>query len=112
MNTQLEMSFPDTENRAPEHGGQNSAPTISAKTAPAAGDELAPGSTELTSILALAQRTPGWNFRECPPQRARLQGGCELVMIPAWLWRPRSSRRRVDSTEVVPVSAFRDVIGG
>ncbi len=49
--------------------------------------------TELESMLALAQKTPGWNFREYPPQRADLPGGCELVAVPPWLWRPRVGPR-------------------
>ncbi|UGB39124.1 hypothetical protein [Frateuria soli] len=44
---------------------------------------------DLDNLLALAERTPGWNFREYPPQRARLRGNCELIVVPPWLWRSR-----------------------
>jgi len=44
---------------------------------------------ELETLLSIAQRTQGWNFREWPPQHARLAGGCELIVMPPWLWRRR-----------------------
>jgi hypothetical protein len=40
-------------------------------------------------------------FREYPPQRARLRGGCELIVIPAWLWRPRPRLHSVVQAEVI-----------
>lgn len=43
----------------------------------------------VAELVALAQKTPGWNNRTCPPQLARLRGGCALYVVPAWLWRPR-----------------------
>jgi hypothetical protein len=49
--------------------------------------------TELESMLALAERSQGWNFREYPPQRMRLRGNCELIVVPPWLWRPRVGPR-------------------
>lgn len=45
--------------------------------------------SELDDLLALAERSQGWNFREYPPQRMRLRGNCELIVVPPWLWRPR-----------------------
>jgi len=42
---------------------------------------------ELQNLLALALKSQGWNFREYPPQRARLHGGCELIVLPPVLWR-------------------------
>jgi hypothetical protein len=45
---------------------------------------------ELETLLALAQKTQGWNFRQCPPQRTYLDGGCELIVIAPMLWRGRS----------------------
>lgn len=41
-------------------------------------------------LVRLAQKSPGWNMRELPPQRKTLAGGCELVMLPPTLWRPRA----------------------
>lgn len=62
--------------------------------------------TELDKLLALAERSRGWAFRECPPQRMRLRGGCELVVIPPWLWRPRVGPR---PRPVCPPIPFRKV---
>jgi len=41
----------------------------------------------IESIIALAQKNQGWNFREYPPQRAILAGGCELIVLVPTLWR-------------------------
>jgi len=54
-------------------------------------------------LINLAQRSRGWVFREYPPQRARLHGGCELIVIPAWLWRPRPRLQAVVRAEVIPM---------
>lgn len=62
--------------------------------------------TELDNMLALAQKTPGWNFRDHPPQRADLPGGCELIVVPPWLWRPRVGPR---PRPVCPPIPFRKV---
>ena len=48
---------------------------------------------ELTKLIALAQRTSGWNFREYRPQCAPLVGGYRLIVVPPWLWRPRAGSR-------------------
>jgi hypothetical protein len=48
----------------------------------------------LNDVLALAQRTPCWNNRTCPPQRVTLAGGCRLFVVPAHLWRARPCVRR------------------
>jgi len=58
--------------------------------------------TCLDDILALAQRTPGWNNRTCPPQRVTLSGGCQLFVVPAHLWRPRSCVRREPVCAPIP----------
>jgi len=58
--------------------------------------------TDLESLLALAQRTQGWNFREHPPQRAVLPGGCELIVVPPWLWRPRCGPRPFPECAPIP----------
>lgn len=41
---------------------------------------------ELNKFLSIAQRTRGWVFREYPPQRVTLNGGCELIVLPPVLW--------------------------
>lgn len=46
-------------------------------------------SINLESLLALALKTQGWNFREYPPQRVQISKHCELIVIPPWLWRRR-----------------------
>lgn len=47
----------------------------------------------LDDVLALAQKTPGWNNRTCPPQRARLAGGCVAYILPPILWRRRCGHK-------------------
>jgi hypothetical protein len=42
----------------------------------------------VSELIALAQKSPGWNFRDCPPQRITL-GYCELVVLVPTLWRGR-----------------------
>jgi len=56
---------------------------------------------KIDALINLAQRSRGWVFREYPPQRARLRGGCELIVIPAWLWRPRPHLQEVVRAEVI-----------
>jgi len=56
---------------------------------------------KIDALINLAQRSRGWVFREYPPQRARLRGGCELIVIPAWLWRPRPRLQDVVRAEVI-----------
>jgi len=56
---------------------------------------------EIAKLVNLAQHSRGWAFREYPPQRARLRGGCELIVIPAWLWRPRPRLREAVQAEVI-----------
>lgn len=58
--------------------------------------------TELESMLALAERSQGWNFREYPPQRMRLRGNCELIVVPPWLWRPRVGPRPRPACAPIP----------
>ena len=59
---------------------------------------------EIEKLVGLAQHSRGWVFREYPPQRARLRGGCELIVIPAWLWRPRPRLQLVRETHrVIPL---------
>ena len=41
------------------------------------------------NLLARAQKTQGWNLRSELPCSARLDGGCTLHVVPAWLWQPR-----------------------
>jgi hypothetical protein len=62
--------------------------------------------TELESLLALAERSRGWAFREYPPQRMKLRGNCELIVVPPWLWRPRVGPR---PRAVCPPIPFRKV---
>jgi len=57
--------------------------------------------TDLEKLIDLANHSRGWVFREYPPQRARLRGGCELIVIPAWLWRPRPRLQDVVRAEVI-----------
>lgn len=59
--------------------------------------------TELEKLLDLARRSRGWVFRDYPPQRARLRGNCELIVVPAWLWRPRPHIQHVMQAEVIPM---------
>ena len=54
-------------------------------------------------LLALAQKSQGWAFREYPPQYARLTGGCVLVVVPPWLWRPRVGPRPLPAGPPVPL---------
>jgi hypothetical protein len=57
---------------------------------------------ELENLLTLARRTPGWNFREHPPQRAQLHGGCELIVMPPVLWRGfRCTARPTEPCELI-----------
>lgn len=58
---------------------------------------------EIDNLIRLAARSQGWVFREYPPQRAMLCGGCELIVIPAWLWQPRPQRRHLRPAHVVPL---------
>jgi len=59
--------------------------------------------SDIEKLIDLAQHSRGWVFREYPPQRARLRGGCELIVIPAWLWRPRPRLQAVVRAEVTPM---------
>jgi hypothetical protein len=63
-----------------------------------------PSREELDAVLKLTLKTPGWNGRTAPPQFVDLGCGCELVAIPAYLWRARCSahggRQR---NEVIPL---------
>ena len=60
--------------------------------------------TDIEKLIDLANHSRGWVFREYPPQHARLRGGCELIVIPAWLWRPRPRLRLVqDAHQVIPL---------
>jgi hypothetical protein len=62
-----------------------------------------PSNEELDRLLATAQKTPGWNFREWPPIRARL-GKCELIVIVPILWRGlRCSPRPTAPFELIPL---------
>lgn len=45
-------------------------------------------------LLARAQKTQGWNLRSELPCVARLDGGCRLHVVPAWLWQPRVRPRQ------------------
>lgn len=56
---------------------------------------------KIDALIHLAQHRRGWVFREYPPQRARLLGGCELIVIPAWLWRPRPHLQTSSRAEVI-----------
>jgi len=59
---------------------------------------------DIDEMVKLAQRSRGWAFREYPPQRAKLRGNCELIVIPAWLWRPRPRLQLVRETHrVIPL---------
>jgi hypothetical protein len=57
--------------------------------------------TDLENLLALAEKTQGWNFREYPPQYAKLIGGCELIVIPPWLWRRRCGIARPQQSTLI-----------
>lgn len=56
---------------------------------------------ELANLLALPRKTQGWNFREYPPQRAMLTSQCELIVIPAWLWRGRPKMQPNNTAQVM-----------
>ncbi|MBA8888898.1 hypothetical protein FHW12_003134 [Dokdonella fugitiva] len=45
--------------------------------------------SKIEPALKLTLKTPGWNGRTAPPQFVDLGCGCELVVIPAYLWRAR-----------------------
>lgn len=84
--------------QAPEPGGQNCVeenPTGTRRVLPA-------WATTIDDVLALAQRTPGWNNRSAPPQRVTLDGGCPLVVVPAHLWRSASCVRSAPVCAPIP----------
>jgi hypothetical protein len=63
---------------------------------------------DLETILALARKSQGWNFREYPPQRVPLTARCELIVIPPWLWQPRVRPLASDRYRGASVSPLRD----
>lgn len=58
-------------------------------------------SASISDLLELAQKTKGWPFRDYPPQRAKLIGGCELIVIPPWLWRRRCGIARPQQSTLI-----------
>ena len=70
--------------------------------APTSPDNCKPmKTTELENLLAMAEKTQGWNFREWPPQRAQLTERCELIVIPPWLWRRRCGIARPSHSTLI-----------
>lgn len=65
--------------------GPEQLPLIFSAGVSAGGEKLADA---IEQALRLTRKTPGWNGRTAPPQFVDL-GGCELVAIPAYLWRAR-----------------------
>jgi hypothetical protein len=48
------------------------------------------GAGTITELIALAQKSRGWVFRDgWPPQRAQLSATCELIVLVPTLWRGR-----------------------
>lgn len=60
-------------------------------------------STELDTLVAMAQKSPGWNFREWPPQRAQIGSGCTLIVVPPWLWRSQRGSVQRYRTQPTPM---------
>jgi hypothetical protein len=96
---QQSFSFPSS---APDPSGKIARLKDPARTQRVTGLALPSWASSLDDVLALAQRTPGWNNRTCPPQRVTLAGGCQLFVVPAHLWRPRSCVRRKPVCAPIP----------
>ena len=45
--------------------------------------------SQLEEYLKAAQKTRGWNGRRDLPATISLEGGCDVHVVPAWLWQPR-----------------------
>lgn len=63
---------------------------------------------DLEQLLDLTERTRGWSNRRCPPQRVMLCGNCQLIVIPAYLWRQRCGMPRAKPTcPPIPLCDYR-----
>ena len=78
------------ESLASDAGGKNSRLESRNETIPV----LPTWATSLNDVLSVSLKTAGWNNRWCPPQRVALANGCDLIVVPAHLWQPRSCVRR------------------
>jgi hypothetical protein len=72
-----EQSFFRFESPAPQPDGKNSPSMVSGLR----DGGLPVWADRLGDLLALAERTPGWNNRTSPPQYATLVGGCQLAVV-------------------------------
>jgi hypothetical protein len=65
----------------------------------------------LDELLRWAARGKGWAFREYPPQRKTLAGGCELIVVVPVLWRGRITPRPTTPCERIEFPRARRKVG-
>jgi hypothetical protein len=64
----------------------------------------------IEAIEILAQKRPGWNARRDLPAMISLEGGCDVHVVPAWLWQPRI-KPRVERFDTQPTPMPRRIGG-